>query len=142
LADHPTTLCQIQPRPPFVTDAQFWSSLIADKLVRLAGADGKPLTPSQLPPNLESMPDDPYRSLAWRVRKEGGFCRSEMQKEFAEFVWADWFRTRPELPIDAVSASSDSLLATALTLAKSSAAEGMPGYIGMKPAGFECPSKP
>ncbi len=41
----------------------------------------------QLPHSLKLMPDDAYRSLAGRVRKNGGFCRSEMkQKEFAEFV--------------------------------------------------------
>ena len=92
---------------------------------------------------LERMPDDPYRTLAWQLRRKGGFCRSEMpQKEFAEFIWADWLRTRPELPIGVVSTSAARLLPTALALARSNAAQDVPGYVGNKPAGFECPKQP
>jgi hypothetical protein len=86
------------------------------------------------------LPDDPYRSLAWRLRKNDGFCRSIMpQKEFAEFVWADWLRMRPELPVDAVRASAEKMLPTALALARSPAAKDVPGYVGDKPSGFKCP---
>lgn len=141
LAGRPVALCQIGERPPFATEAQFWSDLVKDRLVRLADANGKPLTPAQLPPNLESMPDDPYRSLAWLVRKEDGFCRSEMQKEFAEFIWADWLRDRKELPVDAVRTSTKAQLSTALGLVRGPDAKAMPGYIGDKPAGFKCPKK-
>src|SRR5580700_32841 len=140
LAGHPIALCKIDDRPPYATEAEFWSGLVRDRLVRLADADGKLLTPAQLPSNLELMPDDPYRSLAWLLRKKNGFCRSEMpQKEFAEFLWADWLRKRPELPIDAVRTSAARMLPTALTLAGSPAAQAMPGYVGAKPAGFTCP---
>jgi hypothetical protein len=139
LADHPIALCKIDDRPPYATEAEFWSGLARDHLVRLADADGKPLTPAQLPSSLELMPDDPYRSLAWLLRKKNGFCRSEMpQKEFAEFLWADWLRKRPELPVDAVRTSAAGMLPTALGLARSSAAQAMPGYVGAKPAGFKC----
>jgi hypothetical protein len=139
VAGHPDVLCQIGDRPPFVAEADFWSDLIRDHLVRLADADGKPLKPEQLPSSLKAMPDDPYRSLAWRLRKENGFCRSEMQKEFAEFLWADWLRTRPELPPDAVRTSAKKMLPIALALARSPAAQAIPGYIGNKPRGFKCP---
>jgi hypothetical protein len=64
LAGHPLALCQIVDRPFFATEAEFWSALIGDRLVHLADADGKPVTPAQLPSSLELMPDDPYRSLA------------------------------------------------------------------------------
>lgn len=143
LAGHPAALCQIGARSPFSMEAQFWTGLSSDRLVRLVDADGKPLTPAQLPPSLERMPDDPYRTLAWQLRRKGGFCRSEMpQKEFAEFIWADWLRTRPELPIGVVSTSAARLLPTALALARSNAAQDVPGYVGNKPAGFECPKQP
>ncbi|WP_456777308.1 ParB/Srx family N-terminal domain-containing protein [Bradyrhizobium sp. USDA 3686] len=90
LAERPFALCDIADRAPLSSEAQFWSDLIADHLVRLADADGKSISPEQLPGGLAQMPDDPYRSLAWRLRKNGGFCRSIMpQKEFAEFTWAD-----------------------------------------------------
>lgn len=143
LAGRPIALCQISTRPPFSTEAHFWSDLVADRLVRLADAEGEPLTPAQLPSSLERMPDDPYRTLAWHLRRSGGFCRSHMpQKEFAEFIWADWLRKRPELPKPGVSASASSLLPTAMTLARSGAAQNMPGYVGNKPTGFECPKEP
>jgi hypothetical protein len=53
LAGHPIALCKIDDRPPYATEAEFWSGLARDRLVRLADADGKPLTPAQLPSSLE-----------------------------------------------------------------------------------------
>lgn len=139
LAGHPNALCEIVARPAFESEADFWQGLTQDRLVRLADENGKPLQPSQLPASLVQLPDDPYRSLAWRLRKAGGFCRSEMeQKEFAEFIWADWMRAQPKLPAAAVSADEKSMVKTALSLALSPAAKALPGYIGDKPTSFEC----
>lgn len=140
LAERPFALCEIEDRAPISSEAQFWSDLIKDHLVRLADADGRPIGPEQLPSDLAQLPDDPYRSLAWRLRKSDGFCREIMpQKEFAEFIWADWLRTRPELPFEAVRASAKKMLPIALALARSSAAKNVPGYVGDKPSGFKCP---
>jgi len=140
LAERPFALCEIADRVSPSSEAQFWSDLIADHLVRLADADGKSISPEQLPSGLAQLPDDPYRSLAWRLRKSGGFCRSIMpQKEFAEFTWADWLRMRQELPVDAVRASAKNMLPTALALARGPAAKDVPGYVGDKPSNFECP---
>ncbi|WP_461318787.1 ParB/Srx family N-terminal domain-containing protein [Bradyrhizobium barranii] len=140
LAERPFALCEIADRAPLSSEAQFWSDLIKDHLVRLADANGKSISPEQLPSGLAQLPDDPYRSLAWRLRKNDGFCRSIMQqKEFAEFTWADWLRMRPELPVDAVRASAKQMLPKALALARSSAAKDVPGYVGDKPSGFRCP---
>ncbi len=140
LAERPFALCEIADRAPPSSEAQFWSDLTKDHLVRLADADGKSISPEQLPRDLAQLPDDPYRSLAWRLRKNDGFCRSIMpQKEFAEFIWADWLRKRPELPVDAVRASAKRMLPTALALARSPAAKDVPGYVGDKPSGFKCP---
>jgi hypothetical protein len=139
LAGRPIAVCEIGERVVSANDTEFWSGLINDRLVHLADADGKPISPEQLPASLEAMPDDPYRSLAWRLRKEGGFCRSTMpQKEFAEFIWADWLRKQPELPADAVRASAKKTLPAALALARSAAAKDVLGYVGDKPSGFKC----
>jgi hypothetical protein len=51
-------------------------------------------------------------------------------KEFAEFVWADWLRERTELPPEQIMSSPAKMLPAALKLAKSSAAAGLPGYVG------------
>jgi hypothetical protein len=142
LAKRPFALCEIADRGPLSSEAQFWSDLTKDHLVRLADADGKSISPEQLPSGLAQLPDDPYRSLAWRLRKNDppGFCRSIMpQKEFAEFIWADFLRMQPGLPVDAVRASAKKMLPTALALARSPAAKDVPGYVGDKPSGFKCP---
>ncbi len=45
-----------------------------------------------LPNDIRGLADDPYRSLAWFVRKAGAFENSE--KNFAEFTWANFFRSK------------------------------------------------
>ena len=76
------------------------------------------------------MSDDPYRSLAWRLRKDDGFCRAMMaQKEFAEFIWADWLRTRPEFPVDQVRASAKNFVAASKALARSPATKNLPAML-------------
>jgi hypothetical protein len=55
--------------------------------VHLENKDGGVIAPDALPTSLEQLPDGPYRSLAWMVRKKDGFCRALMQqKEFADAV--------------------------------------------------------
>jgi hypothetical protein len=61
------------------------------------------------------------------------------QKEFAEFIWADWMRGRDELPSAQVAAAPKKFFGTALKLAKSPAAASLPGYVGDKPVSFTCP---
>jgi hypothetical protein len=136
LAERPFALCEIADRAPPLSDGQFWSDLKKDHLVRLNDADGKSITPEELPSSLAQMPDDPYRSLAWRLRKEDGFCRANMQQvEFAEFVWADWLRMQPELPLDEVRASAAKTLPIALALVRGPRAKDIPGYVGDKQSG-------
>jgi hypothetical protein len=142
LADHPMAICRIEAGPQFGDEAQFWSQLEIAHLAHLADENGKPITPDALPRSVQQLPDDPYRSLAWLVRKDDGFCRALMpQKEFAEFQWADWLRTKPEVPVSSVKASPESLLPVALTLVKSPAAAALPGYRGDKPESFLCPKE-
>jgi hypothetical protein len=145
-AGHTMGTCQIQSDTISTDPTQFWVDLNKLKLVRLADKDGKSITEKQLPATLETLPDDPYRTLAWMVRKKDGFCRALMtgNAEFAEFKWADWFRKRPELPYDQVKASPENMRDTALRLAKSTAAAGMdlPGYRGDQPAKYKCGPDP
>lgn len=138
-AGRPMAVCRIDKGPAFGTEAEFWAGLEAVRLVRLRDEHGRPITPAQLPKSLDQMPDDPFRTLAWRVRKAGGFCRHEMeQTEFAEFTWADWLRTRPELQAEV---AGDGGVTTAVALARSQAAQAVPGWVGGKPAGFVCPKE-
>jgi hypothetical protein len=145
-AGHTMGTCQIQSDTISTDPTQFWVDLKDKKLVRLANEKGETITEAQLPTKLRALPDDPYRTLAWMVRKKDGFCRALMtgNKEFAEFKWADWFRTRPELPYNEVKASPRNMRNTALRLAKSTAAAGLdlPGYRGHKPPDYTCGPDP
>lgn len=144
--------CQIQSDPISTDPTQFWVDLNTLKLVRLADKDGKSITATQLPTTLRDLPDDPYRTLAWRVRKGDGFCRALMtgNKEFAEFQWADWLRKRAEFknPPGPNQNWSKNKRAVAVELAKDPTkandpfVKSLPGYRGDKPLAYTCPPDP
>jgi len=120
--------------PEFKTEDEFWSALKAAALIRLKNESGVDIDASQLPKTLDAMADDPYRTLAWLVRQRGGFCKSSM--EFAEFAWADWFRSKsPTLEIQNLPSNPNDENATvdeAVEMARSSEAESLPGYSAAK----------
>ena len=51
---------------------------------------GGPHEPQRLPEDIRGVADDPYRSLAWAVRRAGGYEKTSLV--YAEFKWADFFR--------------------------------------------------
>jgi hypothetical protein len=124
--------CAIQDALPVDTDASFRAELEKKNLVRLANQDGVVIKWEELPKTLKALPDDPYRTLAWLVRKKPnyGYCRALMagHTEFAEFKWADWMRGKPELPPAEVKASPWKMLPAALKLAEGPLATSLPGY--------------
>jgi hypothetical protein len=78
-----------------------------------------------LPKDIRGLADDPYRSLAWFVRKAGAFENSE--RNFAEFKWANFFRERRLLDRYGMSGMPRALIA-AVSLAQTSAAKHLPGF--------------
>jgi hypothetical protein len=120
--------------PEFKTEDEFWAALKAAGLVRLKNESGVDVDASQLPKTLEAIADDPYRSLAWFVRQKGGFCKSS--REFVEFVWADWFRSKSpmleneNLPSD--PNDQNAMVDEAVQMAHSPEAENLPGYSTVK----------
>lgn len=87
-----------------------------------------PLDPRRLPRSVLGLRNDPYRTLAWRVQKAGGF--RETSAPFAEFKWADFFRNR--IPLREVNRAPKRSLTQALQLASSADAQHLPGYIKRK----------
>jgi hypothetical protein len=137
LAGYPSGVCSIERDLSSADPEKFWSQLKDLKKVHLENKDGLAIVPDALPKSLEQLPDDPYRSLAWMVRKDDGFCRERMeQKEFAEFIWADFMRDK--FPAAEVAAAPQKLRKAAVELARSPAAAGLPGYVGEKPASLTC----
>ena len=58
-----------------------------------------PHSPKSLPQNLLEMEDDPYRSLVWKLKKEGVINPSPLTP-YHEFHWGRWLRTRSLPPFD------------------------------------------
>ncbi|MBS1963955.1 MAG: hypothetical protein JST04_17215 [Bdellovibrionales bacterium] len=104
---------------------QFWKLMKAKKWVREFDEMGKPIViPDGLPKSILKMKDDPFRSLAWYVRKNGGYRKTSV--EFAEFVWADFFRTRIDLGKG--DKGFKKAVKEATDLAHTDAAKNLPGW--------------
>lgn len=82
-----------------------------------------------IPHHLSKLRDDVYRSLAGYVRNAGGYDKTPTA--FAEFLWADFFRTR--IAVGPTRADFDQAVKQALKLAAAAEAAGLPGYHGRKP---------
>jgi hypothetical protein len=121
----------------------FWAAMQRDGCLWPHDERGAPLAweelPRLMPPSVVGLRDDPYRSLAGIVRRAGGYEKSATP--YAEFVWANHFRTRVPLPardegeggggeagapvvVDDVSKCVDE----ALVHAYHPDAEGLPGF--------------
>jgi len=106
----------------------FWNEMDRQKWVHPYDDQGRKKHFDEIPHHLRQLLDDPYRSLAAYDRNAGGYDKT--QKPFAEFVWADFFRTR--IPAKLVKDDFDKAIQQALAYAGSAAAAKMPGYIERK----------
>jgi hypothetical protein len=87
---------------------------------------GGPHDPEKLPENIRGMADDPYRSLAWAVRRAGGYEKTAL--DFAEFKWADFFRAK--ITLRHGDASFNRAVKSALRLCRSGKGRRLPGFEG------------
>ncbi len=106
----------------------FWAEIDKRGWLHAYDAKGVFLGPDKLPRHLKDMGDDVYRSLAGAVRRSGSYDKSDVL--FAEFKWADFFRTR--LPLSMVERDFDGAVKAALSLAQNTDAAGLPGFIGLR----------
>jgi hypothetical protein len=105
---------------------EFWRAMGEKRWAHPIDAHGQRQPFTAIPKHLEELRDDVYRSIAGFVRTAGGYDKTPTA--FAEFLWADFFRQR----IDVGPTHEDFRRAVdeALPLARSSAARGLPGYLG------------
>jgi hypothetical protein len=137
-AGQSVAVCQLQCDLSSLHSEQFWSTLKGDALVHLEDENGHDVNVTDLPDSLSKLKDDPYRSLAYYARKKEWICRSLMeQTEFAEFLWADWFRKQPELSAVKASVSAKGFVDKAYDVAKS--ASDRP--LGFLLPGASCPKE-
>ena len=104
--------------------AHFWPALEARGWCRPYDAEGCRRPFSDIPPTLDALRDDPFRSLASALRRAGGFTKRAAP--FSEFAWADFLRQG--IPSDTVSIDFDGALARAMVLAGTPAAQHLPGW--------------
>ncbi len=105
--------------------AEFWEKMKQHGWLYLYDNQGHgPLDPEKLPTKVTQMTDDPYRSLAWAVRKRAGFERSPAS--YSEFQWANFFRKR--VPLGKGEEGFQQAIETALRLSHSAEAKDLPGY--------------
>jgi hypothetical protein len=103
---------------------EFWKRMRENHWVYLYDERGQgPRSPADLPENVAGLKDDPYRTLAWLVRERGGYAKTEVP--FAEFQWANFFRSR--IP-EAALANLKDAEALAFKLAASPEASALPGF--------------
>ncbi|MFM7266562.1 MAG: ParB-like protein, partial [Cyanobium sp.] len=86
-----------------------------------------PLHPTALPARLLDLQDDPYRSLVWKLKKEGCIEPAPLIP-FHEFRWGAWLRRRPLPPFS--SARLEPALPVARALVRSRAASHLAGWKG------------
>jgi hypothetical protein len=86
-----------------------------------------PLAPSALPEQLTGTQDDPFRSLVWKLKREGVVAPAPLIP-FHEFRWGAWLRSRNLPPFN--SDRLDPALPAARALARSKAACHLAGWLG------------
>jgi hypothetical protein len=81
---------------------------------------------ADIPTSIGQLKDDPFRSLAGELRRAGGYAKDTTP--FSEFIWADFLRRR--IKRKAVETDFVRALERALKLARSEAADHLPGWCG------------
>lgn len=106
---------------------EFEQAMVAQNWLYLGDEDGLwTLRFADLPKALEDLRDDPYRTLASCLRRQGGF--NKVKQPYIEFQWAN--ALRPHIPLKVLNNDSDLALSMALKFAWSEEAGNLPGYLG------------
>jgi hypothetical protein len=82
-----------------------------------------------IPKSITELIDDPFRSLAGELRRQGGYAKDTTP--FSEFIWAEFLRRRIKRKI--VEDDFDGALEKAMQLARSRDASFLPGWSGPVP---------
>jgi hypothetical protein len=86
-----------------------------------------PQSPAALPRQLTGTQDDPYRSLVWKLKREGVVAAAPLIP-FHEFRWGAWLRSRTLPPFS--SERLEPALPAARALVRSQAAAHLAGWLG------------
>lgn len=109
----------------YLSEEEFWVFLDHRSWVHCYDHQGKRRPLGQMPERLQDLVDDPYRSLAASVQREGGFCKPD--EPFFEFLWANHFRTRIDGGL--VEKAYEEALRQALRMSHSKDCSHLPGWV-------------
>jgi hypothetical protein len=104
----------------------FWFVLDCHNLMHPFDDKGRRRSYKDIPKSVNDLVDDPFRSLAGELRRVGGFSKDTTP--FSEFLWADFLRR--QIKRKSVEHNFDHALEQALEMAKSEAANYLPGWCG------------
>jgi hypothetical protein len=105
---------------------EFWGVMDNKRWVFPYDARGERRQYKDLPKSIVDLKDDPYRSLAGELRRDGYFAKDTTP--FSEFLWADFLRRRiPHATVEKRFAEAKS---RAEKLARSKDAVFLPGWCG------------
>ncbi len=103
---------------------EFWATLEDYKWTHPFDDEGRRCSYDDMPPSVDRLIDDPYRSLAGALKRAGGYAKDKTP--FSEFRWADFLRCR--IPRELAERHSGRALALAMHLAQGSEASALPGW--------------
>jgi hypothetical protein len=104
----------------------FWVVLDTRGLMHPFDDQGQRRPYEDIPKSVTGLIDDPYRSLAGALRRQGGFAKDTTP--FNEFLWADFLRRRIKRKL--VENDFESALKEAMKLARTDDADYLPGWSG------------
>ena len=108
-----------------LTVGEFWVFLDHRSWVHCYDHRGQRQPLDRMPTRLQDLTDDPYRSVAASVQKQGGFCKPD--EPFYEFLWANHFRGRVDAAL--LEDDYDKAVAECLRLAHANDCSHLPGWV-------------
>jgi hypothetical protein len=102
----------------------FWIYLDHRDWVHSYDVTGRRRPFDEMPELLKHMKDDPFRSLAAKVRQHGGFAKSDIP--YLEFLWANYFRNN--IKAQMLKKNPSGVFRKAMKLANAPSAECLPGF--------------
>ncbi|HUA80787.1 MAG TPA: ParB/Srx family N-terminal domain-containing protein [Dyella sp.] len=103
----------------------FWRTMEFNRWAHPYDEHGQRQSYAAIPRNLNDLADDPYRTLAARVRMAGGYSKDATP--YSEFLWAEFYRRRMKLKGTRVTPKQ---LQEALMFAHSHDTAYLPGWSG------------
>ena len=104
---------------------EFWTTLETRGLIYPFDDEGRRRPYDDMPTSVDDLIDDPFRSLAWAVKRAGGYAKD--RSPFSEFRWADFLRCH--IARELVERHFDRALAIAMNLSQSTEAAALPGWL-------------